>query len=326
MRRANDVSRRHRQRARLSTALAVRGVVLLSFAVFFVVPLAWLLLAPTKTDSELVTRNPLAFGSPRHVWNAWQQVDGFSGHIFRRWMANSLLYSLSATAITLVTSVPAGYGLVIGRFPGRRLILSLTLVALVIPSAALVLPIFLELNALRLIGSSFSIILPFAFFPFGVYLAYIYYATAVPPSLLDAARADGCGEWAAFRHVGIPLAKPIVALIFFFSFVANWNNFFLPYVYLSDERSQPVQVGLSDLFRSSRPALALATLIAAMPVVAGLRRLAAGARAWTRGRFDQGLSGVSRSANSRGARWSRAVSRSPARSWNGATGIRTYDV
>ena len=84
--------------------------------------------------------------------------------------------------------------------------------------------------------------------------------------MLDAARVDGCGEWAAFRHVAIPLAKPIAALVFFFCFVANWNNFFLPYVFLSDERQLPIQVGLSDLFRSSRPAVALATLIAALPV------------------------------------------------------------
>jgi multiple sugar transport system permease protein len=253
-------------RLRTALALAIRGVVLVAFAVFFVVPLAWLVLAPTKTDSELLASNPFAFGSLHNVWDTWQQVDAFSSHIFRRWMANSLLYSLSATAITVVTSIPAGYGLVVGRFPGRRLILSLTLVALIMPSAALVLPIFLELNALRLIGSSFSIILPFAFFPFGVYLAYIYYSTALPATLLDAARVDGCGEWAAFRHVGIPLAKPSVALVFFFSFVANWNNFFLPYVFLSDERKLPIQVGLSDLFRSSRPSVALATLVAAMPV------------------------------------------------------------
>ena len=113
---------------------------------FFVVPLVWLVLAPTKTDAELLNSNPLAFGGFRNVWGAWQQVDGFGNHIFRRWMANSLLYSLSATAITVTTSIPAGYGLVVGRFPGRRLILSLTLVALIMPPAALVLPIFLELN------------------------------------------------------------------------------------------------------------------------------------------------------------------------------------
>ena len=266
MRRAGAVSRRHRVDVRLRAALALRAGVLLAFAVFFVAPLAWLVLAPTKTDLELLTRNPFAFGSVHNVWDAWQRVDGFSSHVFRRWMANSLLYSLGATAITVATAIPAGYGLVIGRFPGRRLILNLTLVALIMPPAALVLPIFLELNAAHLIGSSLSIVLPFAFFPFGVYLAYIYYANALPPPLLDAARADGCGEWAAFRHIGVPLAKPIVALVFFFSFVADWNNFFLPYVFLSDERKQPVQVGLSDLFRSSRPAVALATLVAAVPI------------------------------------------------------------
>ena len=253
-------------RVRRRAWLVIRAVVLLAFGVFFVVPLVWLVLAPTKTDYELLTRSPLAIGSVHNIWHAWQLLDGFSGHIFRRWMENSLVYSLSATAITLVTAIPAGYGLALGRFPGRKLILNLTLVAMVMPATALVLPIFLELNAAGLVGSVFSIILPFAFFPFGVYLAYIYYATAVPPELLDAARVDGCGEWATFRRIGIPLAKPVIALVFFFSFVADWNNFYLPYAILADDRQFPVQVGLSDIFQSTRPAVALATLIAALPV------------------------------------------------------------
>ena len=119
-------------------------------------------------------------------------------------MENSLLYSLSATAITLVTGIPAGYGLALGSFRGRKLILQLTLVAMLMPASSLVLPIFLELNAMRLIGNVFSIILPFAFFPFGVYLAYIYYATALPRGLLDAARVDGCGELQTFLRVALP--------------------------------------------------------------------------------------------------------------------------
>ena len=248
------------------TALALRMVVLLAFGVFFVVPLAWLVLAPTKTDYELLTKSPFAFGNFHNVWVAWAQLNGFSNHIYRRWMENSLLYSLSATAITLATAIPAGYGLAFGKFRGRKLILKLTLVVMLMPASTLVLPIFLELNAMRLIGSIFSIILPFSFFPFGVYLAYIYYTTALPPGLLDAARVDGCSEWATFRHVAIPMAKPIVALIFFFSFVANWTNFFLPYAFLADDRQLPIQVGLSDIFRSTRPAVALAALIAALPV------------------------------------------------------------
>jgi multiple sugar transport system permease protein len=266
-----------------TVGLGIRLVVLTAFAVFFVAPVLWLLLAPTKSDHALATGGPFSFGSFHQVGLAWKHLDAFSDHIFRAWIGNSLLYAFSATAIVLVTAIPAGYGLAFGDFPGRRVVLSLTLVVMIVPAAALVLPIFLELNSLHLIGSVFSVILPFAFFPFGVYLAYIYYATAVPRDLLDAARADGCGEWLTFRRVALPLAKPIVALVFFFSFVADWNNFFLPYTVLADSSQYPIQVGLSNLLSSTpsfnpavggggqqvnifRPELALATLLAVVPV------------------------------------------------------------
>ena len=127
----------------------------------------------------------------------------------------------------------------------------LTLLVMIMPAAALVLPIFLELNAMHLLGGALSVILPFSFFPFGVYIAYIYYATSVPGELLDAARVDGCGEWKTFFHIALPLAKPIVALVFFFSFVADWNNFFLPFAVLGDSSKYPIQVGLSNLLSST---------------------------------------------------------------------------
>ncbi len=263
--------------------LGVRIAILVTFAVFFIAPVVWLVLAPTKSDKALITSSPFAVGDFHHVALAWKHLDAFSDHIYRRWIENTLLYALSATAITLVVSIPAGYGLAFGKFPGRKLILSLTLIVMIMPAAALVLPIFLELNSVHLIGSVWSVILPFSFFPFGVYLAYIYYATALPPGLLDAARVDGAGELQTFLRVALPLAKPVVALVFFFSFVADWNNFFLPYVFLADSNQYPITVGLSDLLASTpsfnpsvggggqsvnifKPELALATLIAVVPV------------------------------------------------------------
>ncbi len=263
--------------------LGARFAILLTFAIFFIGPILWLVLAPTKTDKALISSSPFSFGDLHHVALAWKHLNAFSDHIFRRWIGNTLFYALSATAITLVAGVPAGYGLAIGTFPGRKLVLSLTLVVMIVPGAALVLPIFLELNAVHLIGSVLSVILPFSFFPFGVYLAYIYYATALPPGLLDAARVDGAGELQTFLRVALPLAKPVVALVFFFSFVADWNNFFLPYVVLADSNQYPITVGLWDLLSSTpsfnpavggggqsvnifKPELALATLIAVVPV------------------------------------------------------------
>jgi len=264
-------------------ARGVRLVILAAFGLFFAAPLVWLILAPTKSDEALVTSGPFSFGSFHQVALAWKHLDAFSDHIYRGWIGNSLLYAISATAIVLVTAIPAGYGLALGDFPGRRLVLTLTLVVMIMPAAALVLPIFLELNSLHLIGNVLSVILPFAFFPFGVYLAYLYYATAIPRDLLDAARVDGCGEWSTFRHVALPLAKPVVALVLFFSFVSVWNNFFLPYAVLADSSKYPIQVGLSALLSSTpsfnpavggggqqleifRPELALATLLAIVPI------------------------------------------------------------
>jgi multiple sugar transport system permease protein len=246
---------------------ALRLLVLLCFAGFFAGPLLWLALAPTKTDYQLATSWPFAFGSLSNVVRTWHQLDGFSDHLFRRWLENSLLYTFSATALALLTAIPGGYGLAFGRFRGRRLVLGVTILAMTMPVTALVLPTFLELNALHLLGSALTVVLPFAFFPFGVYLAYLYYATALPPELLDAARVDGCGEWATFRRVALPLAKPVVALVFFFSFAADWTNFFLPYAVLPDSSQYPVEVGLTDMFvGGSKPLLALAALIATVPL------------------------------------------------------------
>jgi multiple sugar transport system permease protein len=270
-------------RIRVLGGLGVRLAILVTFAIFFVGPVLWLILAPTKSDKALITNSPFSFGSFHNVASAWRHLDAFSDHVYRRWIGNTLYYALSATAITLAVSVPAGYGLAVGKFPGRKLVLSLTLVVMIVPAAALVLPIFLELNAMQLIGRSLSVILPFSFFPFGVYLAYIYYVTALPPDLLDAARVDGATELQTFLRVALPLAKPVVALVFFFSFVADWNNFFLPYVVLADSNQYPITVGLSNLLSSTpsfnpavggggqsvnifKPELALATLLAVVPI------------------------------------------------------------
>ena len=266
------------------TGRTVRYVILGLFALFFVVPMLWLFLAPTKSDGQLVTSGPFAFGSFHHLAQAWDHIDAYSDHLYRKWIGNSLLYAGSATAIVLATAIPAGYGLAFGTFRGRKLVLTLTLIVMIMPASALVLPIFLELNSLKLIGNVLSVILPFAFYPFGVYIAYIYYSTTMPRDVLDAARIDGCSEWVTFRHVALPLAKPVIALVLFFSFVADWNNFFLPFAVLAKSTQYPIQVGLSDLLSSTpsfnpaaggggqsvnifRPELALATLLAVVPIL-----------------------------------------------------------
>ncbi len=115
----------------------LRTLTLLVFATFFAGPLLWLLLAPTRTDYQLATGRSFAFGSLANVARAWSQLDGFGDHLFRRWMENSILYAFTATALTLVTAIPAGYGLATGRFRGRTLVLTDMLLGVPKPQLAL---------------------------------------------------------------------------------------------------------------------------------------------------------------------------------------------
>lgn len=256
------------------------GSVLVVFVVFFVLPVLWLVLAATKTDEQLVHDNPLSFGSWHALTANWHALTAFQDDAVLLWLRNSALYSVISLAITLCVAVPAGYALAMTEFRGRRALLIATLVVMLMPNATLVVPLFLELNAVRLIGTMWSIILPYSFYPFGVYLTYIYFTTAVPKDLLAAARMDGCPEFGVFRHIALPLATPVIALVGFFSFVTNWTNYFLPYVMLPESDQMPIQVGVGSLLSSvpqfnptvgdlaiERPQLALATLVAITPVL-----------------------------------------------------------
>jgi multiple sugar transport system permease protein len=258
-------------------------LVLLLFAAFFGVPILWLLLAPTKTDSQLAHESPFAFGSLATFGHTFHKVINYEGQLMLTWLKNSAIYSFGGTALALLAAIPAGYGLALTQFIGRRTLLGVTLVVMVLPSTALVLPLFLEASAVNLVGTVWSVILPFAFFPFGVYLAYIYFSSTIPRDLLAAARIDGASEWGVFRHVALPLARPIVALVAFFAFVADWTNYYLPFVMTYTNSQYPVSIGLQILIGSApifspgtpgaanseifRPDLAMATLIAILPIL-----------------------------------------------------------
>jgi multiple sugar transport system permease protein len=257
------------------------GLVMAALALFFVLPVIWLLLAPSKTADQVVHNWPLSFGSFSQIGHAWSHLMSFQNHAMLKWLRNSAIYSGGSLILTLITSVPAGYALALTRFRGRTTLLVVTLITMIMPSATLVLPIFLEINQFHLIGTIWSVILPFSFYPFGVYLVYIYFATSLPRDIIAAARIDGCSEWQVFAHIALPLARPVIALVAFFSFVGNWNNFFLPYLVLPNSDQFPVQVGLNQLLSSTPsfnpvagaglnitiPELALAIIVAILPVL-----------------------------------------------------------
>ncbi len=175
-------------------------VVLALSAIFFLVPIVWLLLKPFPPGQTL------------------------------SWLENSVYYSGGGVLLAVTLGIPAGYGLATTEFIGRRPLLVATMITMLIPSNALALPLFLGANKLHLLGSPLAVILPYGLFPFGVYIAYLSYNTPRVHGMLAAARVDGCTEWQAFRRVMLPLSAPIVGLIVALNFIATWTNYFLPWV------------------------------------------------------------------------------------------------
>ncbi|KQY76799.1 MULTISPECIES: carbohydrate ABC transporter permease [unclassified Ensifer] len=255
---------------------------ILVFAVcFYGIPLLWLFVASTRSTASLFSDPPYALGTWSSFVETWTNLTTYNNFQLGVWALNSLIYSAGGVVLSLIACVPAGYALALGEFPGRRLVLILTLIAMITPSTAVVLPIFLELNLLGLNNSYSGMILASGFFPFGVYLSYIYFSTSLPKGVLDSGRVDGANRFQLFSRIALPLARPLLALVAFFSFLAIWSNYFLAFVLLSDDRLYNLPVGLTALVSSSgalsnlpsndipikKPEVILAAVLVILPVL-----------------------------------------------------------
>ena len=239
------------QQKKLRLSSLVIWSVLAFFIVLYGVPLLWLLLASTRSESSLISDTPLSFGSFATMKETYLNLASYNSGQIYTWAWNSVIYTVGSVTLTLLSCIPAGYALAMTEFRGRKFILIMTLIAMITPSQAIILPIFLELTLFGLTNTYTGLILASSFFPFGVYLAYIFYTTSLPKSVVESARIDGCGHFQCFIHMGLPLAKPLVALVAFFSFVNNWNNYFLAFILISDDDKQNLPVGLTTLINSS---------------------------------------------------------------------------
>ncbi|MEY3028934.1 MAG: hypothetical protein RL198_331 [Actinomycetota bacterium] len=267
---------------RMLLSRAIMWTLLIFFAIVSVVPMLWLILAPSKIQTELISLNPLAFGTFEGYINAWNNLMLFQEGRLLTWISNSVWYTGLIVIIASLTAILAGYALAASRVPFRKTLLITTLVAMIVPPVAFVLPLFVEIAFLGLRDTPWAIILTGSFYPFGVFLAYIYFSTTIPHELYDAARIDGAGEWKTFFTIALPLSKGLIGMLAFFAFTANWINYFLPFVLLSKGEVLTLPVGLGILFSSTPalnpgvgattspirgPEIALAGLMVALPIL-----------------------------------------------------------
>ena len=255
---------------------------LIFFAVISIIPMAWLLLASSKTDPELSTRNPLAFGSFKGYINAWNNLTFFDNGVIGKWVINSVLYNIAIVIIATITASLAGFVISASRIKFKKTFLISTLIMMLLPPVALVIPLFVLMDKVGLVDNPWSVILISSLYPFGAFLSYIYYSTTIPPELYESARLDGCSDWQLYTRIAFPLSGALLGLLAFFAFIGNWANYFMPYVMLYSGENYTLPLGLGFLFSSTpainpgvgatsvpiyKPEIALAGALIAFPIM-----------------------------------------------------------
>jgi ABC-type glycerol-3-phosphate transport system permease component len=201
---------------------------LLLVGLFWVYPFLWSLSGAFKTQIGMFSSGMSLIPNELDLSNfqrAWVTA-GFGEYFF-----NTLLYSVTATIIELFKSALCGYVLARYRFPGRNLLYLLIVGTLFIPLATVILPQFLVVESLGLLNTREGVILAFSGATGALYvLLFTNYFKALPEELFDAAKVDGAGFVRLFRLV-FPLARPVIATVVIFNFIATWNDFNIPLIY-----------------------------------------------------------------------------------------------
>ncbi|WP_460801010.1 carbohydrate ABC transporter permease [Microbacterium sp. GXF6406] len=246
------------------------GIIALVVAtLYFLVPVYWVIVASTKSNSDL-TRT---FGFWFAEWNLDANYDSlmnWTQGLFWRWVGNSILYSTTAGIIGTLFAIMAGYAIAKFVFPGKKLAVGIIMAGLLLPVALLTVPLYMEFQALGLANTMWAIIIPSAVSPFGVFLGMVYAETSVPTELLEAARIDGASEARIFFTIVLRLLSPAMVTIFLFIFVATWNNFLLPLMMISSAELKPVTLGLYGMmsyFAPQKGAVMLGALLGVIPLI-----------------------------------------------------------
>ncbi|NTJ09232.1 carbohydrate ABC transporter permease [Rhizobium lusitanum] len=221
-------------------------LVALVFAVFFVMPIVWSFANSFKPAAEALA-NPAALFSKTFSLENYRRLE----HVGAGWYVyagNSVLIATGTVLLTVLISVPAGYGFSKFRFPGQSALFVLIMATMMIPFQSILTPLFLILKALRLQNNLFGLVLIYVTFqlPFSVFMMRNAF-DAVPKALIEAARIDGASQATILRRIMLPIALPGVATIAMFAFLNSWNEFLAALIFLSDQNKFTLPIMLVNV-------------------------------------------------------------------------------
>jgi len=225
-------------------------VVVIFFAILAVIPF-WFMFMNATWDSFSIQSgiklwpNPQGFSQLKTNWTNLTERSTFS---FAYGFRNSFIISISSTALTVYFSAMTAYGLSVYQFKGQKLLFTLIVGVMMVPTAVNITGFYREMQAMGLLGTLWPLIIPAIAAPSTVFFIKQYLETSLSREIIEASRIDGAGEFFTFNRICLPIMTPALATQGIFSFLGSWNNFFAPSILLTKNTLKTMPLMVSVLY------------------------------------------------------------------------------
>jgi len=241
--------------------------VLLSLALLATLtPFIWMFSTSFKPAGEIFSMPPKLIPSEVTLKYYHYIITKFK---FLLYFRNSVIVAGSLTILSLFFNSLAGYAFARYKFPGREKLFTLLLLTMMVPGQVAMVPVFFILKSIGLLNTFLGLIIPASAGVFGIFLMR-QFMRAIPDSLIESARIDGCGEFRIFWNIVLPLCKPALATLAIFTFMGAWNDFIWPLIIMTKDSKYTLPVALANLngqYNTSWGLLMAGSVVVIVPIL-----------------------------------------------------------
>ena len=256
-----------RMKSNFDTSKFVAYLFVLAGALIMLAPFYFMFVFATHSRTEIFSMPPpLWFGSA-----LLENMNILTEKIpFWKNLGWSLYVAIASTVLTLLFCSMAGYAFALMEFKFKNFLFAWVLGTMLIPSFMNMIPTFMVMDLLGWIDEHRALYLPGAAGAFGIFLMRQFASTAIPKELIEAARMDGCGEFAIYWRIVLPLLKPALGTLGLVTFIGSWNNFIGPLIVMRTAENYTLPLALRSLqspVNTEWGALMTGSAIATIPLI-----------------------------------------------------------
>ena len=247
--------------------IIVTYLLIIAGGALFIIPLLWMITVSFSTPEQVALPGIHLFPT-QFKWTNYKTA--LTLMPFGKYAINTIIVTLLALVGGVLSSSLVAFAFARLRAPGKDALFTLMLSTIMLPAMVTMIPMFIIFKSLGWYDTLLPLIVP-AWFgsAFYIFLMRQFFLT-IPVELEEAARIDGCSTWRIFWQIILPLSKPVLVTVAVFSFVAHWNDFMTPLIYLNSVDHRTLALGLatfSDVWGVDIVSLMAASTAVLLPVL-----------------------------------------------------------